>query len=501
MLAMRFLLACLLVLPLFALGPPFAFAQDAEGDAASAVRDAVVGSWAGRLNAGGASLRIRFHIAQDDDGALTAEMDSPDQGATGLPLRGVALDGRTLTLRLPGAAPGTYRGTLSGDAQTLDGTWEQAGRTFPLDLTRMDAGDAGETGLNRPQHPAPPFPYDATDVTFENATDGVRLAGTLTRPPGDARVPALVLVSGSGAQDRDETILGHKPFLVLADYLTRRGVAVLRYDDRGTAASGGVRADATMVTFAHDAAAAVAFLAARDDIDAERIGILGHSEGAVVASMLASGRVGTVREAVAFLVLVGGPALPGEALLTMQRRALAEASGQPPGALAAGAAAHAKLLATAKRLTTTGADSVALADSLAALVRAQLGPQARDGDGREGVVQAQVRSLLTPWFQHFLTYDPRPALRETRVPVLAVIGTKDLQVPADTNLAATEQALRAGGNGAITMRALDGLNHLLQPAPTGAPAEYGQIETTLAPEALDLIAGWVTRQTDRAATR
>jgi pimeloyl-ACP methyl ester carboxylesterase len=495
---MRSLLAFLLFLPLVAVGPPPVLAQDAGGDSgdggdASAVRDAVVGSWQGRLNAGGASLRLRFHVAQDDDGALTATMDSPDQGATGLPLSGVKLDGRTLTLRLPGAAPGTYRGTLADDGQTLEGTWRQSGQTFPLDLTRMDEADTGETGLNRPQHPEPPFPYDATDVTFTNATDGVRLAGTLTRPPGSARVPAVVLVSGSGPQDRDETILGHKPFLVLADHLTRRGVAVLRYDDRGAAASGGTRATATMTTFAQDAAAAVAFLAARDDIDAARIGVLGHSEGAVVASMLSSGRAGDVRQQVGFLVLVGGPALPGEAILKMQRRALAEASGQPPDALAAGDATQARLLATAKRLRTTDADSAAVADSLAALVRAQLGPQARDE-----AVRAQVRPLLTPWFQHFLTYDPRPALRQTDVPVLAVIGTKDLQVPADTNLAATEQALRAGGNDAVTTRALDGLNHLLQPATTGAPAEYGQIETTVAPEALDLIAGWVTRQTGLA---
>src|SRR5690606_39165539 len=230
----------------------------------------VVGDWLGTLEVPGARLRIVFHIVEDE-GGLTATMDSPDQGAFGIETGAVVLAGDSLTIEVP-AAFGRYTGEVRGD--TITGTWSQGGASLPLVLARTEGVEAPR----RPQHPEPPFPYDAVDVTIPTDEPGVTLAGTLTKPHGDGPFPAVVLISGSGPQDRDETVSGHKPFLVIADALTRRGVAVLRYDDRGFGGSTGNFATATTADFANDALAAVRFLVGRDDIDPARIGLIGHSE-------------------------------------------------------------------------------------------------------------------------------------------------------------------------------------------------------------------------------
>jgi hypothetical protein len=376
---------------------------------------------------------------------------------------------------------GTFRGTFADDNSAIEGIWKQSGVSLPLVLERGRAPQ-----IRRPQEPAEPYPYLTDEVRYESASAAATLAGTLTVPDSTGPFPAVLLISGSGQQDRDETVFGHRPFLVLADYLTRRGVAVLRVDDRGVGGSTGDVTRATSEDFADDALAGVQYLKARHEIDPERIGLLGHSEGALIAAMVAA------RSAdVAFLVMLAGTGLVGEEILYRQAALIAEANGASEEAISRNRAAQEDIFRVLKE-ESSGADTEA---GLREIMREALGSLTEEERAEPGVseetIEAQLRPLLTPWFRFFLTYDPRVALREVTCPVLAVNGEKDLQVPAPENLAAIQEALEAGGNSDYAMIQLDGLNHLFQTATTGSPSEYGRIEETMSPSALAIVADWI----------
>lgn len=433
----------------------------------------VVGTWAGALDTGGAgTLRIVFHLTERDDGSLGATMDSPDQGAYGIEAGPVTTDGRGLRIEV-GAVRGHYEGTIAEDGARIDGTWHQSGISLPLALE-----PAADVAPARPQEPRPPFPYEEIDVRFESAADGVTLAGTLTLPPGAGPHPAVVLVSGSGPQDRDETVFGHKPFLVLADHLTRSGIAVLRFDDRGVGASTGDISTAVTSDFADDAEGAVRFLAGSPGIAAGEIGLVGHSEGAIVAPIVANRS-----DAVAYVVLLASTGVNGEELLVMQLIAMNRAMGVSEEITRQRSALQQALLG----LVVTAPD-----DSTAARRAREI----LSGVGVTGpAADAQVGALLNPWMRHFLAYDPLPALRALEVPALALWGEKDTQVPPGGNRAEVEEALAVSRSRDVTVRVLPGLNHLFQTAETGAPAEYVTIEETMAPAALEAIADWVRERT------
>jgi pimeloyl-ACP methyl ester carboxylesterase len=420
----------------------------------------VAGYWLGTLQAGGANLRIAIHVDRGAGGELTGKMDSLDQGARGIPISSLSLDGRKFAFTVPSVS-GKYSGTLSADGQQLDGTWSQGPASLPLVFKR-----AKPEATRRPQDPVAPFPYESVDVTIPNAGAKVSLAGTLTFPKGAKGVPAVVLVSGSGPQNRDEEIMGHKPFLVLADHLTRKGIAVLRYDDRGVGKSTGNFAQATTLDFATDAEAAVAFLKGRPEVNASRIGIVGHSEGAIVAPIVAS----RSSSAVAFLVLMAAPGVPGEQVMYEQAAALNRAQGNSQEAIAANRAMQTRIF----NILRTETDVTVAADKIKAIA----GP-------------AQAKALTSPWFRMFLTLDPAEYLRKVRVPVLAINGELDLQVLAGQNLPAVAKALEAGGNRDYALVKLASLNHLLQTAKTGGANEYSQIAETISPRALDTISSWI----------
>jgi len=450
-------------------GAGFADAQELRGGVD------VTGSWVGTLDAAGQELRLVFHIVRDDAGQLSGTMDSPDQGAYGLVLSAVE-QGEDGTVRFEFAmAGGEYTGRFSDDGNRIDGSWAQGGASLPLLLERTEAEALVP---KRPQEPQPPFPYEALDVEFENPEAGIRLAGTLTIPAGDGPHAAVALLTGSGPQDRDETVFGHRPFLVLADYLTRSGIAVLRFDDRGIGASTGDFAVATTLDFASDARAAVAFLQSRPEVDSEKIGLVGHSEGAIVAPMAANRRGD-----VAFAVLLASTGVDGRELLVMQAKAMNRAAGLPETVIEQRAEVQESLLDVV---------GVAENDSVAAeQARAILADAGLTGDAAEG----QIRSLLSPWMKYFLVYDPLPELRDLSIPVLALNGEKDTQVPPTENLLPVEEALLEGGNPDVTAEVLPGLNHLFQTAETGVPAEYASIEETFSPAALEKIATWILERT------
>ncbi|HSM07469.1 MAG TPA: alpha/beta fold hydrolase [Gemmatimonadota bacterium] len=431
-------------------------------------QDRFTGTWNGELDAGAVQLRLVLHVEPGEEG-YTAALDSPDQGAFGIEASAVATTGDSLTVEFADVA-GQYAGALDAGGTSLSGTWTQGGQVFPLMLERGEPEQ-----VRRPQNPEAPFPYREEEVRFAGGSEGVELAGTLTLPGGAGPHPAAILVSGSGPQDRNEEIFQHKPFLVLAEYLTRRGIAELRYDDRGVAGSTGDFAAATTRDFAADAEAALVYLRTRSDIDPAAIGLIGHSEGGVVAPLVAS------RVAIDWIVMIAGPGLPGDSILALQVDALNEAAGMPSAQRAAANSLQRRLM----DIAVSDRDPVAAQDEVAGLLRAEVPGLA------EGQALAQAAALTSPWMREFLRYDPRPVLRELRIPVLAVNGGNDLQVLPGPNLAAIESALAAAGNEDFATVELEGLNHLLQTSETGLVTEYGRIEETIAPIALQTIGDWI----------
>jgi hypothetical protein len=334
-------------------------------------------------------------------------------------------------------------------------------------------------------------------VTYENKPAHAKFAGTLTIPRGSGPFPAVLLLTGSGQQDRDEKLLGHRPFFVLADYLTRHGIAVLRVDDRGVGGSTGDVEHATTEDFAGDALAGIAFLKTRPEIDAHKIGLIGHSEGGEIAPMAANRS-----SDVAFIVLLAGPGLPGDQIVLSQMEFMLKESGASDALVARTRAFQQKLYAIVKEEH----DAAALKTKLKGLYSeytASLSPAEKNQAGAPGSEDAETsaRVLGSAWFRYFLSYDPRPALTRVQCPVLALVGEKDMQVPPKVNIPELEKALRAGGNKDFLVRELPHLNHLFQTCQTGSVVEYGKIEETFAPSALELIAQWIQGHTSGAASK
>jgi pimeloyl-ACP methyl ester carboxylesterase len=441
--------------------------------------DGIVGTWEGVLEAAG--LRLVFHLEADDDGAFTGTMDSPDQGATGIPATSVTFESGTLVFAVQTLGM-RYEATLSEDGATLEGTFTQGAAQLPLVLTRV----AEASQPDRPQNPQPPFPYEVEDALVDNPRAGVTLSATITTPRGSGPFPAVVLVSGSGPQDRDEALMGHRPFLVLADHLTRAGIAVLRYDDRGVGRSTGDFAAATSEDFASDALAAVAHLERLPGIGP--VGIVGHSEGGLVGPMAA-----VDDDRVDFVVMMAGPGLTGAEIIDLQSELINRAEGTPEEIIQHNRRTQEQLF----DIVATEADPSAAAPKLRAVLRAsieQLPQDVRDQMGASAgaqAIEAQVQQMNSPWIRFFLFYDPRPTLERVTVPVLALNGEKDLQVPAEANLKEVAAALERGGNTDATTLLLPGLNHLFQEAETGSPNEYAVIEETMNPAALEAISSWI----------
>jgi hypothetical protein len=423
-----------------------------------------VGDWRGTLVAGAVKLRIALHLG------AASTFDSLDQGALGLPAQ-MTSEGRHVTVAIEKV--GVFEGDLSEDGKVLTGALKQGPVSTPLTFERGSFASA-----NRPQTPVKPYPYRSEDVGYDNPQRaGVHLAGTLTMPVGEGPFPVVLLITGSGAQDRDETIFEHKPFLVLSDYLTRRGVAVLRVDDRGTGSSTGAGPNDTTADFATDVEAGIVFLKTRHEIDPARIGLLGHSEGGAIAPIVAS------RDAsIAFVVLWAGPGVPGADIIVEQVRAIAMASGVSATQSEKSAATQRAVLDAIMK-----APDAASARTGAAQVLVDHGAPAPD--------EMSLRQLTSPWYRYFIAYDPAPALRALKAPVLALLGGKDLQVSASQNGPALREALHDNPDARVIE--LPNLNHLFQTAVTGSVSEYGKIEETIAPEALKTIGDWIVSRTAR----
>ena len=430
------------------------------------------GSWLGALDLGAMKLRIVFKIVNTATG-LTASVQSPDQSPAWIPVTSVTRNGNSITIAI-NPLGATFQGKIATDLSSINGTFTQRGQSLPLTIKRVK--DLSSLELRRPQNPVKPYPYREEEVTYDNKAAGNTLAATLTVPSGKGPFPAVLLITGSGPNDRDESLLGHKPFLVLSDYLTRKGIVVLRADKRGIGKSTGDLAKATTADFATAAEAGVAYLKTRAEVDPHKIGLIGHSEGGIVAPMVAARNTD-----VAFIVMMAGSGVPGDRIIVEQVRLIAEVSGASKEKAAENAAKEWELLT----LIEKEKDDAVLEKELRAKLTGQV-PDAQIG--------AQINALMSPWYRSFLAYDPATALRQVACPVLAINGSLDLQVPPALNLPAIRKALEAGGNKHYEVDELPGLNHLFQTAKTGSPADYGEIEETISPLALDKIATWILKQ-------
>jgi len=440
-------------------------------EAAAPVADVdISGTWLGTLQVPPAPLRVVFNITRGQNGAWAGTLDSPDQFTVGIPITTIVVTEDRVVLRVdPGGIE--YSGQVSADGQSLSGTFRQGTNEFPLTLQLQ----SGPLDYQRPQDPVPPFPYRTQNVTFASEEPGVTLAGTLTWPEGPGPFATVALITGSGAQDRNEELLNHRPFLVLADALARANVAVLRFDDRGVGESTGDFASATTLDFAADVRGAVHYLRTQTTFPVSAIGLVGHSEGGLIAPFVADGNAD-----VSFLVLLAGPSVDGKTIILSQQRAIGAADGAPPAAL--------DLAEEQQRAVYACFDDAGAATAVVnACLRRELVNQ--------GVSEPQLSPLLAqleaPWMRWFQTYDPAPVLRRTRIPVLALNGSLDLQVLASLNLPVMEAAFQEAGNQQAIVSELPGLNHLFQHAITGSPSEYGLIPETMAPEVLALIADWI----------
>lgn len=446
--------------------------------------------WIGHIELPGAQ-RLGFVVVLRDDAAGdSGHIDIPVQGVEQAELSDVVVDATTagFTFAVPGA-PARFQVTISGDEAT--GMFRQGGATLPIKMRLAKEGEG--SGLKRPQHPTPPFPYDTVEVTVQG-WDGATLAGTLAIPAGEGPFPAVVFLTGSGGQDRDETLAGHKPFLVLSDALARRGIASLRCDDRGSGDSEAGAGPFTMAEFAKDAAIMLSFLSRQDRIDGSMAGFVGHSEGAIVGPMAVADGAPA-----AFLVMIAGPAVPGKELMPEQLELVLLAGG-------ADAEAARRQREVSRQLYEAIVDG-ATDDELDVLarefVRIQLGGSADGPEAAEHFESgiASVRNLAqNDWFRHFLAHDPGAALERVSCPVLAVNGQKDLQVPV-RNLGIIEAALRRGGNERVRIIAYPDLNHLMQTCTTGSPGEYAEITETFSPRAIEDIGAWILDQTRAAGSR
>jgi hypothetical protein len=451
-------------------------------------RKSLAGNWLGVLDVGGTRLRLVLKISVDANDSLRASLDSIDQAATGLRVDRIVRTGPSIRAELNGIGA-VFEGQLNADETEMAGTWAQGAGVLPLVFKRVNETPAAP---RRPQEPHKPYPYTEEEVVYENKQDKVKLAGTLTIPRSRGPHPAVLLITGSGPEDRDETVFGHRPFLVLADYLTRRGIAVLRVDDRGVGGSSATVAGAieTSENYAADALSGVEFLKTRREINARQIGLLGHSEGGMIAPLAA------VRSKdVAFIVLMAGPGVTGDQLLELQAELILKANGADDRLVAYNRRLQ-RLMTTILR--TEKSDAAAerrLRTELPQLIASMPEEKTKALGITPEAMEGQIRMMLTPWYRFILFHDPRPVLKQVRCPVLAIAGERDLQVPAKQNLPAIAGALKEGGNRDYTTIELPGLNHLLQTSRTGSPNEYAQIEETISPKALELIANWIIKQT------
>ena len=439
----------------------------------------ISGYWTGKINAGLSSFTFTLKF-WSNDGSFMGTLDSPEQDLKNIPVDEIIIKDDSIKINI-GAIQRKYHAVIDRKSNVMDGIYiRNRGINFPLVLKKSDTA----TVLIRPQMPQRPYPYKEEEITFINENDGARLAGTLTIPTGKAPFQAVILISGSGAQDRDESYFGHKPFLVIADYLTRNGILVLRYDDRGVGGSSGDHLQSTTQTNSEDVISAIRFLKSRQDIDTNKIGLIGHSEGSIIATIAAN-----KSQNIAYIILLGAPGLSIEENLYLQNAMIRRAEGISEDMIEQYNLIQRNVFSIIKEELN---DSIATEKLRAAYTFDRY--QSLPGDIRQSIDE-RINDLLTPYFRDIIKCDPAGILKKVQCPVLAISGEKDLQGPSKQNLPEIEKALESGNNKNFKCIELQGINHMMQTCSKGTISEYSQIEETISPLVLNTIYEWIHTST------
>ena len=440
----------------------------------------IEGGWTGTLTVKGMELPLVFNFTKTATG-YTATMDSPKQGAKGIPVDEVQFLNKKLTVEIKSAGI-KYTGEWKNDAE-ITGTFQQGNFSAPMALSK------GVVEIIKPQEPSKPYPYYTEDVKFTNTVENISLAGTLSLPQKEGKFPVVLLISGSGQQNRDSEILGHKPFLVIADYLTRNGIAVLRYDDRGVGQSKGDPTMSTSADFANDARAAIEFLRTRKEINPKKIGIIGHSEGGLIAPIIAAND-----KNIAFLVLLAGPGVAGDVLLVDQNYEVGKLQGLNEEQLQQAKQTNQAIY----NIVKAEGDLAAIKNNLTAYFQSNIDqiPEAERPSKTEidETLKQEVDGIVTPWLRYFITYNPKENLKKVKCPVLLLNGEKDIQVTAQLNTKGITEALKEGGNKKVKLQIFPGLNHLFQHCTKCTVEEYSQLDETFSAEVLKTISDWIHLQ-------
>jgi uncharacterized protein len=447
-----------------------------------------VGNWLGKLNVG-PGIRIVFHITQNGDKIFTATMDSPDQGVTGMQVNSTTIKGDSIFMDMA-TIKGKYTGKLT-NAETISGVLQQGPASIPLDMKKTD----NISTLNRPQTPKPPFNYKTEDITYTNADKSITYGATITIPNGNGPFPAVLLITGSGPQNRDEEIFEHKPFAVIADELTNDGYVVLRVDDRGVGKTTGDASNATTDDFVQDALVSFNYLLHRAEVNPKKAGVLGHSEGGLIAEIMAG-----TRKDVAFAILVAAPGAPIIDLMAEQNEQVLLQSGMSKEMVDKYLVLYKSICGATsipgdkdeakKRIAAAVKNWRANTD--AATVAATTG--ITNDETEQKAINASETEFTRPWIRKFLSYNPESYIRNISCKVLAINGSRDIQVVATTNLNGIRAALKKSKSKSYEVKELQGLNHLLQTCHNCTVQEYKELEETIAPLALQTIKDWLNKE-------
>ena len=441
----------------------------------------ITGSWSGKVKISEEkTLEFNFHISKDGDNYTTI-IDIPTNRVTGLKPKATGFKNDTLFIN--GSNLGIkYEGVVNWNTQKITGNFSESGNTIPLSLEKLK--EKPKAVARKPQEPIKPYPYKEEDVSFKNNAADITLSGTFTKPNAKKKYPVVILITGSGPQDRDQTFSGHKTFLVLADYLTRQGIAVLRYDDRGTSESTGDFSAATTEDFANDVVAAVNYLKTRDDVDTQNIGLIGHSEGGIIAPLAAN----KMKNDIAFIVSLAGTGIMGSELVYNQVISMRAFPVPNEEAFNLSMRKAIDIASSSKDLPEIKLElKEHYTKEVAPILRPMLGSEERT----EQIINGLIEARTTTWIRYFYNYNPADEYAKIKIPVLSLNGSKDTQVPAKIHQEGIRKALEKAGNKKSEIIELKGLNHLFQVAGTGKMDEYIKIDQTFSPNALKIISNWI----------
>lgn len=445
-----------------------------------------LGVWKGDIQIAQQNVPVIFKISSSRNHEITATMDSPAQGVTDLPVSKVTINGDQLTLEIT-VASAVYTGTYDHETHEVAGNWTQAGRKFNLTLTKevSTSPEAAQAGANTKTS------FLEEHIEFENPSASIKLAGTLTLPKNKQADTAVVLITGSGPQGRDQSFMGHKTFKVLAEYLTEQGIAVLRFDDRGVGKSEGNFFAATSLDFATDVSAAVDYLKQQGKLKFSSIGLIGHSEGGLIAPLVAS-----ERDDIAFIVMLAGPGISGREIAESQIERFLSFNGFSEETASAGKSITSALNSVVinNEDRTTLADDLSIAYTHAWNKLPENAQVALKKVGGGSLSEARRNELMLPWTKFFLKHDPAIYLSKLDMPILALHGGKDTQMRADRNLAAIQKSLKPETLKISSVQKIEEMNHLFQTANTGLISEYASIKETMSPIVLQTISEWIHRQ-------